>query len=105
MPQVWNKEKRLSVHITPRRRAEQFPADLTMKNGQLYCKFCQKPIVTLRMDNLRLHLTSIVHKDNKQKMGAPLNSDNGKYIFVITWIAIYMVKSCISESNFGPSRF
>ena len=80
MPQVWNKEKRLSVHITPARRAEQFPTELTLKNGKLFCKFCEKPILTLRMDNLRLHLTSLLHRENKQKLGVPLNSDNGKFV-------------------------
>ena len=81
MPPVWNKDKRLSVHITPKRRAEQLPTELTVKNGLLYCRWCEKSISSLRLDNIRLHLTSIIHKENKLKMGAPLTSDNSKCVF------------------------
>ena len=82
--------KRLSVHITPKRRAEQLPDEMTVKNNQLFCRWCQKSLTSLRMDNIRLHLTSQLHRENKLKLGAPLTVNNGMY-FVIDWLNLGIV--------------
>ena len=78
MPSVWNKDKRLSVHITPERRAAQLPNDLYVCDGQLCCQWCKTVITTLRLDNIRAHLRTLLHKDNKRKFGVLLTSDNGR---------------------------
>ena len=73
MPLSFNK---LGLHITPKRRALELPDEFSVRDNQLYCKWCQKVLTCLRMDNLRLHLTSAIHKENKLKLGRPLTINN-----------------------------
>ena len=83
MPQTLSRWKRLSVHITPERRVEQLPTEFIVKDNMLHCKWCDKALTSLRMDNIRLHITSLLHKDNKLQQGAPLIEDNRGFCILI----------------------
>lgn len=65
-------------NITPQRRALDLPGEFVVKDNQLFCKWCEKVFTSLRMDNLRLHLTSSLHKENKLKLGGPITINNSK---------------------------
>ena len=56
-----------SAAITPEVRAAEFPDDFMVLKDQLWCKWCDIPMNTLRKDNLRKHLESKMHLGNKLK--------------------------------------
>jgi len=58
------------ANATPQSRAKELPDEFTVNEGQLFCKWCNKVLYSLRKDNIHEHLYSRVHQDNRRSQGA-----------------------------------
>ena len=63
--------------ITPQIRVNELPDEFTVVNNQLWCKWCDKQMNTLRRDNLNGHICSLQHQQNRRKQGAEMSYDPG----------------------------
>ncbi|XP_076812813.1 uncharacterized protein LOC143459506 isoform X2 [Clavelina lepadiformis] len=60
---------------SPEIRAQELPDEFTVKAKKLFCKWCEKPLNSLRKDNLNEHLHSRIHQENRMRKGAPMSFD------------------------------
>jgi len=63
--------------VTAESRAKELSDEFIVKNKQLFCKWCQKVIHSLRRDNITEHLHSRIHQHNRMENGMPMSFDPG----------------------------
>jgi len=61
--------------ITPQMRVDELPDEFKIVNNQLWCKWCNRSMNTLRKDNLNGHLYSATHQQNRRKHGVEMSYD------------------------------
>lgn len=64
--------------ITPQMRVDELPDEFKIVNNQLWCKWCNRSMNTLRKDNLNGHLYSATHQQNRRKHGVEMSYDPGR---------------------------
>jgi len=97
----------------PKARVEQFITDLTLKNGKLWCPWCEEEIHTTRKSTIDYHIQSQTHIKNKSAKPSrtlveyiPLKSDPLKdFILTLLCSGIPLFKATKFETFFLKRRF
>jgi len=96
----------------PKARVEQYLTDLTLKNGRLWCPWCEEEINNSRKSTIDYHAQSLIHLKNKSAKQSgnlanfiPLKSDSLKdFVLALMCSGIPLFKVSTFESFFLKRR-